>query len=140
MKKIFLAAVVAILGAAGLSSCSTISNSAYTDVVDSSISNRSYADLEVSPKVITYKFDCTKEYSRAGLKSCKAAAVQKALEANGGGDLIVNPQFEVKKYRGLFSSKIVYVTVTGHPARYKNVHPMTQGEADLIVTLKGKKK
>ena len=139
MKKILLSAFVAVLATIGLSSCSTISNTAYTDVVDSSITNRSYADLEVSPNVITYKFDCTKEYSRAGVKSCKAAAVQKALQANGGGDLIVNPQFEVKKYRGLFCSKIIYVTVTGHPAKYKNVHPMTQGEADLIMSLKRKK-
>lgn len=139
MKKIFTMAAVAVIAALGMSSCTTISNSAYTQKVDSSITNRSYANLEVSPNVITYKFDCNWEYSRAGEKSCKQAAVMKALQANGGGDLIVNPQFEVKKTRHIFGKRIEYVIVTGHPATYKNVHPMTQQEAEIITTLKRKK-
>ena len=138
MKKVLRMAVVAMAAVLGMSSCTTISNSGYTKEVDSSIANRSYADLEVSPNVITYKFDCNWNYSRAGEKSCKMAAVQKALQANGGGDLIVNPQFEVKKKRKLFGKQIMYVIVSGHPATYKNVHPMTQEEADIIMSLKGK--
>ncbi|MCH5318939.1 MAG: hypothetical protein J1E38_04435 [Paramuribaculum sp.] len=142
MKKVVLSAAVAIIAALGLNSCSTISNSAYTQVVGSSITNVSYADLEVSPKIITYKFDVNESYSRAGEKSCKMAAVQKALQQNGGGDVIVNPQFEVKKTRRfIFGSKISYVIVTGHPAVYKNVHPMNKQEAEIITTLNsGKKK
>ena len=61
-----------------------------------------------------------------------------ALQANGGGDLIVNPQFEVKKHRKFFGTKVEYVVVSGHVATYKNVHLMTQSEADLIMSLKGK--
>lgn len=139
MKKIFSMAAAAVIAVLGMSSCTSISNSAYTQTVDSSITNRSYADLEVSPKVITYKFDCNWAYSRAGEKSCKQAAVMKALEANGGGDLIVNPQFEVKKTRKFLGKKIEYVIVTGHPATYKNVHPMTQQEVEIITSLKRKK-
>ena len=131
---------VSVAAMLGMNSCTSISNSAYTKVVDSSISNRSYADLEVSNKVITYKYEVDWAHSRAGEKSCKAAAVSAALQANGGGDLIVNPQFEVKKHRTLFGKKIIYVIVTGHVATYKNVHPMTQPEADLIMSLKGKKR
>lgn len=137
MKKFLLMAAVVV--SLGFSSCSTISHSAYSEVVDTEIYNRSSADLVVSDKVITYTYQCDYAHSRAGEKSVKAAAIQKALEANGGGDLIVNPQFEVKKTRKLFCSKIQYVTVTGHPAIYKHVHPMTQQEADVIVELKKKK-
>ena len=139
MKKIFTMAAVAVLAVLGMSSCTSTSNTAYTQVVDSKIMNRSYANLEVSPNVITYKYDVDWSHSRAGEKSCKAAAVSAALQANGGGDLIVNPQFEVKKTRHLFGKKIHYVIVTGHPAIYKNVHPMTQQEVDIITSLKGKK-
>ena len=140
MKKYLFVAAIAFAAAVGMSSCSTISNTAYTKGVDSTISNRSYSDLEVSPKVITYKYDVDRAHSRAGEKSCKAAAVSAALQANGGGDLIVNPQFEVKKHRNLLGKKIDYVIVSGHVATYKNVHSMTQSEADLIMSLKGKKK
>lgn len=136
MKKFYLgAAFVAVIG---LSSCSTISHTAYTQAVDTQLYNRSVADLDVSDQIITYTYYCDYAHSKAGEKSVKAAAIQKALEVNGGGDVIVNPQYEVKKTRRLFSSKINYVTVTGHPAKYKNVHPMTEKEAEIITTLKKK--
>ena len=131
--------MAAVVVALGLGSCTTISNSAYTEEVNTEMYNRSSADLVVSDNLITYTYNCDAAHSRAGLKSVKAKAVQEALKANGSGDLIVNPQYEVRKYRGLFSSKIVSVTVTGHPATYKHVHPMTQPEADIIVTLKKKR-
>lgn len=137
MKKFFLIAAVAVT--LGLSSCTTISNTAYTEVVDTEMYNRSSADLSVSDNVITYTYICDASHSRAGVKSVKAKAVQEALKANGGGDVIVNPQYEVAVRRNLFCKKILSVTVTGHPATYKKVHPMTQPEADVVVTLKRKK-
>ena len=138
MKKILLIASVVV--ALGLGSCTTVSNSAYTQAVNTELYNRSSADLVVSDNLITYTYTCDWPHSRAGVKSVKAKAVQEALKANGGGDVIVNPQYEVAVHRQLFGRKILSVTVTGHPATYKHVHPMTQPEADLIVTLKGKKK
>ena len=138
MRKLYFA--VALAAVMGLSSCTTISNSAYTEEVSTDIYNRSSADLVVSDQIVTYTYNCDWAHSKAGEKSVKAKAVQEALKANGGGDVIVNPQFEVKKKRNLFGSKIQYVTVTGHPATYKHVRPMTQAEADIIVTLKNHKK
>lgn len=135
MKKVLLIAVAAL----ALSSCSTISHTSYTGTVNTEMYNRTSADLEVSDKVVSTTYVCDDDHNRAGLKSCQAAAIQKALEENGGGDLIVNPQFEVKKTRGVFFTKIKYVKVTGHVARYKNFHPLKQAEADIIVTLKRKK-
>ena len=134
MKKLFLFCVVA--GALTLASCSSISHTAYSDAVNTELYNRTYADLNVSDNVITYKFIPTKAHERAGIKSLKAAAIDKALEANGQGDLLVNPRFEIKKTM----SGIQYVIVTGHPATYKNFHNITKEEAEIIDMLKNKKK
>ncbi|MDE7387905.1 MAG: lipoprotein [Muribaculaceae bacterium] len=130
-KSLFLAAVAAL----ALSSCNTISHTASTETINTQMYNRSTADLKVSPEVIKYTFVADNTYRRAGEKSVKNAAIAKALEANGGGDLLVAPQFEIKKHRGLFRTKIVSVTVTGHPATYVNVHPTTKDEAEVINTL-----
>lgn len=137
MKKVFLAAIAVI----ALSSCSTISHTSSTEDINTAIYNRSSADLVVSDKLITYKFEPNDTYRRAGDKAVLRAAVAKALEQNGNADILVAPQFEVKKKRGLFSSKIQYVTVKGHPASYKNIHSTTAAEADIISTLsQGKRK
>lgn len=134
MKKLYLFAVVA--AALTMSSCSSITHTAYSEEVNTEIYNRSSANLVVSDNIISYTFVPTKAHERAGLKSLKAAAIQKALEANGGGDLIVNPRFEIKKTSGT----IKYVTVTGHIGTYKNFHPMNMEEAKVIDTLKKRKK
>ena len=136
MKKsiLFSAAVCAALS---LASCSTVSNTASTMAVDTQLNNLTTADLDVSDNVISYTFKPDANYNRAGEKSVKAAAVSKALEANGGGDALVAPQFEVKKTRYFFYSKIKYVTVKGHPATYKNFHPTTKSEAETAVILSG---
>lgn len=136
MKKSILYGVVAA-AALSFSSCSTISHTATTMAVDASLTDVTTADLQVSDQVISYTFTPSAVYRRAGEKSVKAAAVAKALEANGGGDVLVAPQFEVKKYRGLFSTKITSVTVKGHPATYKNFHPTTKTEAETIGILSG---
>lgn len=136
MKKsiLFGAAACAVLSFA---SCSTVSHTASTMAVDTQLNNVTTADLSVSDKVISYTYTPDAEHRRAGEKSVKAAAVSKALEANGGGDIMVAPQFEVKKYRGLFSTKITYVTVKGHPAVYKNFHPTSKTEAETVGILSG---
>lgn len=126
-----------VAGAMAFSSCSTISHTATTMAVDTSLTDVTTADLQVSDKVISYTFTPDATYRRAGEKSVKAAAVAKALQANGGGDVLVAPQFEVKKYHGLFSRKITSVTVTGHPATYVNFHPTTKAEAEAIGIMSG---
>lgn len=132
-KSILIAAVAAI----ALSSCSTITHTASVESVDTQILNRSTADLNVLDKKISYTFTPNDTYRRGGMKSMKAAAIAKALEANGGADILVAPQFEVKVTRGVFFKKVKYITVTGHPAFYKNVHPTTTTEAEVVKTLNG---
>lgn len=135
MKKVFLFAAVA--ASLALSSCSTISNTASTEEVDTEVVNRSTADLKVSDRKITYTFTPTSAHQRAGLKSMKAAAVAKALEADGDADVLVAPQFEVKKTRGLFVTNVKYITVKGYAGKYTNVHATTPDEAAVVSTLEG---
>lgn len=130
MKKVILFAAVAALA---LSSCSTISNTASTEVVDTELMNRSTADLKVSDHKISYTFYPTSAERRAGMKSMYAAAIQKAIDANGGGDIIVAPQYEVKKK----GRKVQYIKVTGYVGKYVNVHSTTVEEAKVASTLKG---
>lgn len=132
-KSIFCLAIAAL----ALSSCSTITHTATTYAVDTEIMNRTTADLQISDQKITYTFNPTKQYRRAGDGAVKRAAVAKALEQAGNADVLVAPQFEVKKKRGLFTNKIIYVTVTGHPATYKNAHSTTKTEAETVNILNG---
>lgn len=134
MKKLVL-----LMAAASMfvTSCSTISHTATTENVDTKIVNRSTANLVVSDKVIKYTFTPTRSHQRAGMKSLRAAAVAKALEANGNGDVIVCPEFEIKKTRGFFRTNVKYITVTGHVGTYEKFHSTTQDEADIINTLNG---
>ena len=133
MKKSFFIAAVAALA---LSSCSTITHTASTETVDTEVYNRSNADLKVSPVKISYTFTPNASYRRAGEKAVLRAAVAKAIEANGNADVLVAPQYEVKKTRGLFSTKVKYVTVKGYPATYTNVHPTSVSEAQVVNALR----
>lgn len=132
-KQVLFAAAAAVLM---LSSCSTISHTASTETVDTELYNRSNADLVVSSQKITYTYTPDADHRRAGKAAVKRAAVAKALEANGNADVLVAPEFEIKETRGLFSTKVKYVTVKGWPATYKNVHPTTTEEAQVLNILK----
>lgn len=132
MKKIALIATVAVLA---LSSCSTVSHTARTEDVNTAILNRTSADLKVSDQKITYTFTPNDSHQRAGMKSMKAAAIQKALEANGNADVLVAPQFEIKKTRSVFTTKVKYITVSGHPATYVKFHPTTKAEAEVATII-----
>lgn len=133
-KQVLFAAAAAVLM---LSSCSTITHTASTEAVDTEVFNRSNADLNVSTQKISFTYNPDAAHRRAGKKAVLRAAVAKALEANGNADVLVAPQYEVKETRGLFTTKIKYVTVKGYPATYKNVHPTTSAEAQVVNILDG---
>lgn len=133
-KQVLFAAAAAVLM---LSSCSTITHTASTEAVDTEVFNRSNADLNVSTQKITFTYNPDAAHRRAGKKAVLRAAVAKALEANGNADVLVAPQYEVKETRGLFTTKIKYVTVKGYPATYKNIHATTSAEAQVVNILDG---
>lgn len=76
-----------------------------------------FADLVVSPNKITYTYRPTDDVNRGGEANVINTAVRKALEANGGGDVLVEMQFTLKKSG---KKNVKEVTVSGYPATYKN--------------------
>ncbi len=120
MKK-FLFMLAATLAAAA---CTTTTKTARTESVPYSMYHATEADLDVAPRRITYTLLTTKAIRRGGLENCKTAAVQEALAANGNADLLLEPQFVVKRYRNLVANMVVSVTVSGYPATYKNFRSM----------------
>lgn len=100
-------------------SCTTTTKTARTESIPYSMYNANVADLEVGER-ISYTLTPKKSIRRGGEGNCKKAAIQEALIQYGNADLLVEPQFIMSKRRGLFSTKITSITVTGRPAKYKN--------------------
>lgn len=117
MKKILFTVGVAF--ALALASCSTITKTAYTEVVDTNVRSCSSAELVVSPKKVSYTLNPSASIKRGGIKNCKQTAVAELLKANGNADVLVAPRYEIKM-RG---RNVKYVTVEGYPATYVNVKP-----------------
>lgn len=117
MKKAFLSIIVVGMT---LASCTTVTKTATTLDVENSLNTVTKADLTVSPTRISYTYNPAKKERKAGRRNVLNAAVQAALAANGGGDVLVAPEYTVVNKSGLFGSKIKSVTVTGYPATYKN--------------------
>ncbi len=132
MKKSYLIAAVAALA---LCSCSSLTKTAHYEDVNTALNSRATADLKVNQTKITYTMKPSKAIQKGGLKNCKEAVVAEALAQNGG-DILVAPQFEYN----IKSGKVTYITVTGYPATYTNVHPTTVSEAEVISILGGKRK
>ncbi len=114
-KKIFILLSVAAM--LGMASCTTTINSARTEHFSSPAITLTFADLAVSPNKITYTYRPTDDVNRGGEVNVINTAVRKALEANGGGDVLVEMQFTLKKSG---KNNVKEVTVTGYPATYKN--------------------
>ena len=120
MKKYLFVLAASLMTAA----CTTTTKTARTESVPYSMYNATEADLDVAPQRITYTLMPTKAIRRGGLENCKNAAVQEALAANGNADLLLEPQFVVKRYRNLVANFVTSVTVTGYPATYKNIRSL----------------
>lgn len=103
-----------------LTSCVTTSKTARTESIPYAMFNANVADLQVGER-ITYTLTPSAQIRRGGAANCKKAAIQEALAANGNADILVEPQFVIQKYNGLFRRNVIQsVTVTGRPAKYTN--------------------
>ncbi|MDE6513484.1 MAG: hypothetical protein K2L05_04805 [Muribaculaceae bacterium] len=116
MKKLSLIAAVA--AAMFATSCSSIHFTANTEPVDSKIVSVMSAQMNVASRT-SYTLYPTAAQRKAGEKSVKAAAVAALLEKNGNADVLVAPEFEIKRSCG----KVKYVKVSGRPATYTNFNP-----------------
>lgn len=114
-KKFFF--IISIIAVLGMTSCTTTLNSSKTKDFGSSAITATFADLVVSPHKITYTYKPTGDVRRGGEVNVINTAIRKALEVNGGGDVLVELQTTVKKSG---KRNVKEVTVSGYPATYKN--------------------
>ena len=114
-KKFFI--FISVMAMLGMSSCTTTLNSSKTKDFGSSAITATFADLVVSPHKITYTYKPSDDVRRGGEVNVINTAIRKALEVNGGGDVLVELQTTVKK-KG--RKDVSEVTVSGYPASYKN--------------------
>lgn len=122
MKKFLILAVVA----ASLSSCSIVRQTASVAEVDNKILAGAVADLEVAPQKITYTYKTKSSVRKGGYNNCVRTAVREALEKNGGADILVQEEVTSVTRIGLFGPKVKSVTVSGYPAKYKNITTIPQ--------------
>ena len=76
-----------------------------------------FADLEVSPKKITFSYHPSKVVIKGGVDNVVNSAVREALWSNGNADVMVGLETQVK-YNA--EGEPEYVTITGYPAKYVN--------------------
>lgn len=120
MKKLFFAAIVALCA----TSCNTIRTSTATTLeVFPTVTSENVADLKVSDKRESFTWTPeSKAEAKFKATAAKRSAVYALLEKTGG-DILVEPRYEVKIKYGLFSKKLVEVKVSGRPASMTNYRP-----------------
>lgn len=123
MKKLAICAAFAL--ALSLGSCSSVRHTATEIPVYTQVVSTSTADLDVNPKKISFLYKPSKAVRRCGEKAVIETAVSEALKANGGADVLVAFQYEIKKTRNFFGrNSIKYVVVEGYPSTYTNIVPV----------------
>ena len=115
MKKLFFFCAATLC----LASCSTLSKTATTYDVNTSISSTNNAELVVSTQKVSLEYRPKVAIRRGGSANCKRAAVRELLKQNGDADVLVSPEYEVKSIHGIFRHGIRRVKVSGYPATYK---------------------
>ena len=124
MKKLFILAVAAM----AMASCSTFNTASVADV-DNKILAGAVADLEVAPQRVTYTYKPTASVRRGGTKNCVRTAIREALDVNGSADILIQEEVTTIIRPALFSKslkKVKSVTVSGYPAKYKNIKTIPQ--------------
>lgn len=121
MKKLVFGLAILAMGA---TSCTTTENTATTMNVETSLESNTTMDLVVSDRLVTYTLTPNKAVRAGGPANVRRTAVAEALKTvEGGADVLVAPRYQMVTRRGLFSKKIKSITVSGHPASYKNARP-----------------
>ena len=114
MKKLFFVSALALM----LASCHTTMQNytATTLETRSQLHTATAADLEVNEVRISYTMQPSEAIRNGGEKNVVAAAVHEALLKHGNADVLLDLE-KVIEYK---DGKIVSITVSGHPAKYRN--------------------
>lgn len=105
-----------------LSSCHTLTKTARTADVGTSLQSATVVDLvPATEQRITHTIEPTKDILRGGMDNVRQAVIHEALvEKGNNADVLLEPQYVVSKKKTLFGSKITSITVSGRPAYYTN--------------------
>ena len=122
----------ALFAVVALSSCTSITDNAYTTVPETMVVNMTVADIDVAKDHVTATSTWNWNPFRT-IKDHKKNAEAIALRESGA-DVLIEPSYEVTK-RGIFRGGSV--TVSGYPGRFVNFRNMTEKDAEVINTLKG---
>ena len=93
-----------------------------------------YADVEVSPKKISFFYIPKNSVLNGGKDNAIATAVHEALAANGNADLMICLEKQIVYNK---QGQIESITITGYPAFYKNFR--SPSDAQLLEILKHNK-
>ena len=117
MKKFFILAAVAAMFVGCAPQTKLITSSTHTKVnaVDPIVAV--FADLDVAKEKITYLFIPSKSARNGGADNVIDSAVSEALANNGGADVLVGLEKQVK-YNA--QGEVESVVVSGYPAKYVN--------------------
>ena len=74
------------------------------------------ADLQVSDQKISYYYEVTELVRQGGFENIVETAVKEALDVNGA-DVLVGLEKQIKYNT---DGKVVYINITGYPAKYVN--------------------
>ena len=120
MKKlVVLIATAALVASCGVTSLEPklVSTATHTKVSVAQPVVAVFADLEVSPKKISFSYHPSKIVIKGGVDNVVNSAVREALWSNGNADVMVGLETQVK-YNA--DGELEYVTITGYPAKYVN--------------------
>ena len=137
MKKLFVLAFTAILftGCASLPQLPaknprTTGTSTASEITVANAMVSLTADLEVSPVKITYVYVPSKAVRNGGFDNIKNYAVREALDKNGSFDVLLAIEQQVEYNK---DGECISITVSGYPARYKNIRSVENGTATMVV-------
>ncbi len=120
MKKLLFIAAIALFSMSCSRSITTYTATALD--TRSQIQTATTADLEVNETRISYTMRPTKAIQDGGKDNVINAAVHEALLQNGNADVLLDLEY-VLEYK---DSKIEVITVTGHPAKYRNYRSLNK--------------
>lgn len=104
-----------------LSSCQTLTKTARTAEIGSSLHSATVVDIvPATEHRVTYTLEPSEALRRGGVNNVKQAAESEALAKYGNADVLLEPQYVITKQQGLLRSKVTSVTVSGRPAYYTN--------------------
>ncbi len=117
MKKLFVLAVSVAMFMGCTPQAKLITSSTHTKIGAAEPVAAVFADLDVAPAKISHLYIPTKTVRQGGYDNIVNSAVSEALASNGGADVLVALETQVKYNT---KGEVESIAVSGYPAKYVN--------------------